>query len=204
MRLTGVLRTAPLHLYYTTRVADAHGLGRCENYWISASFGDGLMAQSYILRLRKDVTGAIEQPLLPAGVALRTLGPNPDMALVKGMHAVLEAGYWEGGGGVPVFRQWWKALRKDYEFDPSLVLLAVDAEGWLAWRSAGSLHFVKDLAVHPRARRRGVGRALMLAVFHEFAGRGATHVDLRTREENSNAQAFYRSLGMTLVSRDPG
>jgi ribosomal protein S18 acetylase RimI-like enzyme len=44
----------------------------------------------------------------------------------------------------------------------------------------------------------------MLAVFHEFAGRGATHVDLRTREENSNAQAFYRSLGMTLVSRDPG
>jgi ribosomal protein S18 acetylase RimI-like enzyme len=92
----------------------------------------------------------------------------------------------------------------DYEFDPSLGLLAVDAEGVVGMAQCWKSAFVKDLAVHPRARRRGVGRALMLAVFHEFAGRGATHVDLRTREENSNAQAFYRSLGMTLVSRDPG
>ena len=204
MRLSGVLRTAPLHLYYTMRVADAHGLGRCEKYWISASSGGGVMAQSYILRMRKDLTGIIEQPLLPAGVGLKKLGPNPNMALVKGMHGVLEAGYWVGGGGAPIFPQWWKALRKDYEFDPALVLLAVDADGVVGMAQCWKSAFVKDLAVHPRARRSGVGRALMLAVFHEFAGRSATHVDLRTREENSNAHAFYRSLGMTLVARDPG
>lgn len=135
-------------------------------------------------------------------MALKILGPKPDMALVKGAHSVLEAGYWEGGGGAPIFRQWWKALRKDYEFDPALFFLAIDDEGVAGiaqcWKSA----FVKDLAVHPRARRRGIGRALMMTVFHEFAQRGAAYVDLRTREDNTNAQAFYLSLGMTLVARE--
>ncbi len=64
--------------------------------------------------------------------------------------------------------------------------------------------FVKDLAVHPAARRRGLGRALMLAVFQEFSRRGAVHVDLKVREENAAAQALYRSLGMRVISRDPG
>jgi ribosomal protein S18 acetylase RimI-like enzyme len=64
--------------------------------------------------------------------------------------------------------------------------------------------FIKDLAVHPAARRRGLGRALMLATFHAFAQRGSTHVDLKVREENAAAQALYRSLGMRVVARDAG
>ena len=67
------------------------------------------------------------------------------------------------------------------------------------WTSA----FIKDLAVHPRARRRGVGRALMLMAFHAFAKRGATHVDLKVREENASALRLYRDLGMKIIARDP-
>ena len=63
---------------------------------------------------------------------------------------------------------------------------------------------MKDLAVHPRVRRRGIGRALMLTAFHTFERRGARYVDLKVREENLNAQRLYRDLGMTVVGREPG
>ncbi len=162
------------------------------------------MAQSFILRMRRDLSGVIEQPVLPPGVVVNTLGIKSPKALVIGAHSVLEAGYWEGGGGAPIFRYWWKALRKDKEFDPTLIFLAIDTEGVVGmaqcWRSA----FVKDLAVYPRARRRGIARALMLATFCEFARRGAAHVDLKVGEENASARTLYKSLGMTLISREAG
>lgn len=162
------------------------------------------MAQSFILRMRQCLAGEIEQPVLPAGVVLKNLGAKPDIALVKAAHSVLEAGYWEGGGGAPVFRQWWKAVRRDEEFDPALVFVAIDSQGVAGMAQCWTSAFVKDLAVHPRARRRGIGRALMLAAFHEFARRGAVHVDLKVGEENANARALYHSLGMQMVSREPG
>jgi ribosomal protein S18 acetylase RimI-like enzyme len=63
---------------------------------------------------------------------------------------------------------------------------------------------VKDLAVLPRVRRIGIGRALMLTAFHTFAWRGAAFVELKVREENLNAQRLYHDLGMRIVGREPG
>jgi ribosomal protein S18 acetylase RimI-like enzyme len=62
--------------------------------------------------------------------------------------------------------------------------------------------FVKDIAVHPRARRCGVGRALMLTAFEAFRARGATHVDLKVREDNLAARQLYDRLEMSLVERE--
>lgn len=154
-----------------------------------------------VLRMRRDLSGAIESPQWPDGVVLATLGPKSDKKLVQGAHGVLEAGYWEGGGGAPIFRQWWKALRKDEEFDPELVFLALQGADVIGMAQCWTSAFVKDLAVHPRARRQGIGRALMLAVFSAFAQRGATHVDLKVREENDSAIALYTSVRMQTVSR---
>ena len=162
------------------------------------------MAQPFVLRMRRDLSGPVEAPAWPSGVVLRTLDPKPQKRLAQAAHSVLEAGFWEGGGGAPIFRQWWKALRKDEEFDPTLVFIAMEGDAVLGMAQCWTSHFVKDLAVHPAARRRGLGRALMLAVFQEFARRGAVHVDLKVREENAAAQALYRSLGMRVISRDPG
>lgn len=162
------------------------------------------MAQAFVLRLRRDLAGGIAPPVLPPGIVLKTLGVKPEMKLMKAAHSVLEASYWEGGGGAPIFKQWWKAVRKDEEFDPALLFLAIDSEGVAGMAQCWTSAFVKDLAVHPRARRRGLGRALMLAAFAEFARRGAPHVDLKVGEANANARALYQSLGMQMVSRDPG
>lgn len=162
------------------------------------------MAQTFVLRMRRELVGSIEPPVWPAGVALRTLGAKPEKNLAQAAHSVLEAGFWEGGGGAPIFRQWWKAVSKDDEFDPALVFLAMEGSAVIGMAQCWTSSFIKDIAVHPAARRRGLGRALMLAAFQAFAQRGATHIDLKVREENGVAQALYRSLGMRVVARDAG
>jgi len=162
------------------------------------------MADGLVLRMRRDLSVALAPPRWPPGVSVRTLGPKPDRRLAQAAHAVLEAGFWEGGGGAPIFRQWWNALRKDAEFDPALLFIATDASGVVGLAQCWTSAFVKDLAVHPQARRRGIGRALMLAAFHAFAQRGAQHVDLKVRAENAAAIALYRSLGMDIVERIGG
>jgi ribosomal-protein-alanine N-acetyltransferase len=49
--------------------------------------------------------------------------------------------------------------------------------------------------VDPGARRRGVGRALMLHVLTAFEGKGATRATLEVRRSNLGAQALYEELG---------
>jgi ribosomal protein S18 acetylase RimI-like enzyme len=58
--------------------------------------------------------------------------------------------------------------------------------------AAGKLN---DLFVDPAARRRGVGRALALAVFAALAERGAPRLVLMTAWQNPEAQAFFEALG---------
>jgi len=154
-----------------------------------------------VLLLRRDLSGVVETPLWPTGVVVQTLGEKPDLKLLQAAHAVLEPGYWEGGGGAPIFRQWWKALRKDKEYDPSLVFIARDDQGVAGLAQCWTSSFIKDLAVAPRMRRRGLGRGLMLRTFDVFAHRGSQHVDLKVREDNAAAIALYKSLGMRTIER---
>lgn len=159
------------------------------------------MPQAFVLLMRRDLDEPVEPPIWPTGVSVQTLGAKPDLKLLKAAHAVLEPGYWEGGGGAPIFRKWWNALRKDVEYDPALVFIATDAEGVAGLAQCWTSPFVKDLAVAPRMRRKGLGRALMLVAFSEFARRGAAHVDLKVREDNAGAIALYQSLRMRMIAR---
>jgi GNAT superfamily N-acetyltransferase len=67
----------------------------------------------------------------------------------------------------------------------------------LAYRlnaSAGA-HFasIEDLYVRPKARRRGVGRALLEAVNERCAKRRISYVEVQVEDEE--AESFYASLG---------
>jgi ribosomal protein S18 acetylase RimI-like enzyme len=153
-----------------------------------------------IQRLRRDLTEEIADPAWPAGFHLRAFSAEDAPAA----HHLMQTAYAQGGGSVGAFEAWWPGLRDDAEFDASLCFLAIDGAGEIAgvaqcWTSG----FIKDLVVHPRARRRGLAEALMLTAFQAFRRRGASHVDLKVETDNpTGAVRLYRRLGMVEVPID--
>lgn len=149
------------------------------------------------LRLRKSLAGPIEAPTWPAGIRPVELAAiDPRLA-----HVVLDEAF---PGLVAPFADWHGNLTADSEYDPSLCVAAVADRGEIAgfiqcWTSV----FIKDLAVAPGFRGRGIGAALMTHAFGLFARRGASHVDLKVETANVAARTLYASLGMIEVT-EPG
>jgi [ribosomal protein S18]-alanine N-acetyltransferase len=63
---------------------------------------------------------------------------------------------------------------------------------------------VVNLAVHPAARRRGVGRGLLEAALAYCRARRVPLVWLRVRAGNRTARAFYRRCGFVVTGRFRG
>jgi hypothetical protein len=63
------------------------------------------MGQNQVLRMRRDLSGMTEAALWPHGIMPAALGPGPDKKLVQAAHGARAAGFREGGGGTPIFRQ---------------------------------------------------------------------------------------------------
>jgi ribosomal protein S18 acetylase RimI-like enzyme len=63
--------------------------------------------------------------------------------------------------------------------------------------SEGLECYLAELYVVPERRRRGLGRALMLAAMELARGRGADYMDLNTGEQDVAARALYESLGFS-------
>lgn len=57
-----------------------------------------------------------------------------------------------------------------------------------------------ELMVDPRARRQGVGRALIRAIEGEALAQGATALTLMTAWRNTDAHAFYHAVGYRLYT----
>jgi len=147
------------------------------------------------VRLRKVLPGELQPPRWPAGFSMRTF-QAPDAAA---LHALLELVFDDGMNGP--FDTWWPRLEADSEFDAELCFLVFDGDGGLvgaalSWTSG----FLKDLAVHPDSRGKGIAEALLWHVFATFATRGSSHVDLKTnRVDNLAAVRLYTRLGMVEV-----
>ena len=62
---------------------------------------------------------------------------------------------------------------------------------------------IQTIAVVDRARRRGLGRTLMLELLDEARHREATEVFLEVRADNPGARALYESLGFAEIAVRP-
>jgi ribosomal protein S18 acetylase RimI-like enzyme len=142
--------------------------------------------------MRRDLAAPIAVPAWPQRVALRPFTPGD----ARGVHALLQLAYARGGGIVEPFAGWWDTLAADSEYDPALCFTAWSGDSLVGVAQCWTSAFVKDLAVHPEWRRRGVGKALLLTAFRAFRDRGARSVDLKVQADNAGAIRFYEHLGM--------
>lgn len=146
------------------------------------------------LRMRKHLDGDVPPATVwPGGARLAALSEVDPRAL----HAILADAYTNGFGAVAAFTEWWTLVETDDEFDPALVLVAVDSAGSpiglaLCWTSG----FVKDLAVVQAWRGKGIGGALLHEAFAAFRERHLPHVDLKVGAANAPALCLYRRVGM--------
>jgi len=92
-----------------------------------------------------------------------------------------------------------RGLLKGLFYLPGGYVVAVSEEkvigyaiGIMRWRCIGH---VVSVAVDPRARRRGVGKALMRGLMERLISQGAKKIRLEVRESNAFAKGMYCKLG---------
>ena len=152
----------------------------------------------YFQLLRRDLTASLPAPQWPADTRLDHYRDE----LAPAIHAVLRMTQEQGGGRVASLEEWRRQFITDAEFDPTLCLVASNADGILGVAQCWTSAFIKNLSIHPCAQGQGLGRALLLHTFHVFKQRGEPYVDLKVLESNQRARQLYESAGMVFVLRD--
>nr|WP_239499324.1 GNAT family N-acetyltransferase [Pseudomonas putida] len=156
------------------------------------------MAADYCWLMRRDLTEVVPASDWPSGIQLTHYRPE----LAAAVHHLMELGHQDGGGRVPALDVWQQRFESDPEYDPTLCLVALDADGVVAVCQCWTSAYIKDLVVHPRARRQGLGRGLLLQAFSVFRQRREGFVDLKVLEDNRRARRLYESVGMYAVRRE--
>ena len=156
------------------------------------------MTERFCLLMRRNLAETVPAITWPVGIELIEYRPEVAQAVPH----VMELGHLEGGGRVPELAIWQRRFETDPEYDPTLCFIAQDAEGIVGVAQCWTSAYIKKLMVHPRAQRRGVGRALLLHAFQVFQARREGYVDLKVLEDNLRAQRLYESAGMYVVRRE--
>lgn len=153
-------------------------------------------------RMRLGLDRPSPEPLWPPGVQVRPYErPADDVAT----HTLIEACFAEiGGQHRRTLEQWSVFLLATAKFDPELCLVAVAADGQAVGaamsQDAGDYGFVRQLAVAPAYRGRGLGLALLHECFRRHAARGLPATVLYVDAANpTGALALYEKAGMSVV-----
>jgi ribosomal protein S18 acetylase RimI-like enzyme len=127
---------------------------------------------------------------------------------------------------IAAFRDWWgkdepsleriRATTATLLDDPDTEFLLAAADGdqpaagvcqlryrLSVWTGADDC-WLEDLYVDDSARGSGLGRALVNAAFERARARGCRRIELDVNESNTDAIAFYESLGFTTEPKPPG
>ena len=157
--------------------------------------------ESETLAMWRRLDSPVPEPDWPPGIAVRTFEP----ADAKAVHAMLDEAYraWDSHYVPLAHEDWLRWMTGDIDFDPTVWWLAErDGEPAgcaLHWRTG----WLKDLAVRPSERRRGLGGALVLHGLAEFAKRGVERVGLKVDAANpTGAVRLYERLGFVVDRRE--
>jgi ribosomal protein S18 acetylase RimI-like enzyme len=154
----------------------------------------GYWPVQHYLRLRRP----LDEPAPVPDGAVRRFERDRDEAPV---HALVQACLSEVEGYIAEPLEVWRRQRIEKAgWDPALWLVLEDEEGLagagLGERWEGDVGYVAQLAVAPRARGRGHGRTLLLALFEAFRSTGLRTAELSVHGANRSAARLYESVGM--------
>jgi ribosomal protein S18 acetylase RimI-like enzyme len=120
------------------------------------------------------------------------------------VHELVEEAFTEIDFNTPESYATWRAT-VEARSEPALRLVLDDDEDLVAaavgQRWEDGVGYVAQLAVARRARGRGHGRALLLALLAAFRAEGLRHAELSVVATNARATGLYESAGMTLDFR---
>jgi mycothiol synthase len=178
----------------------------------------GLRLVRRLLRMRRDLDGALPQVELPSGVRLRTFVVDQDEQAVVEVNR--RAFSWHPEQGRMTVADV-RAREAEPWFDPAGFLLAVDQSDRLLgfhWtkihrrrpsRQAeptsaveGEIGEVYVVGVDPAAQGGGLGSALTLAGLHHLRTRGQHSVMLYVEADNDAAVRVYEKLGFAVWDAD--
>ncbi len=91
----------------------------------------------------------------------------------------------------------WRAAEFSALLAAKGVFLCTEPSGFLLGRIAGPEAEILTLAVHPKARRHGIGRALLASFEATARQKGAEHLFLEVAADNRAAIALYHLAGYT-------
>jgi mycothiol synthase len=179
----------PLRQYIAERnVAAAALLTRC-----------GYRVTHHYWRMMVDLDTPPQTAALPDGVSLREFRPGRDD---RDVHALVRAAFAEIDGNIHLeYDEWRQGSIESASFDPRWWSIAVSGDEIAGvalsqlWESEG-IGWVGQLAVAPRWRGQGLGRALLLTALTAFHRRGVPRAGLSVHGRNDAAARLYRSVGM--------
>jgi ribosomal protein S18 acetylase RimI-like enzyme len=208
-RGTGIAATEVIRLWSDTRFTRAHSFYAKLGY-----------VRQGPIRVLNDLSNSLEFPFIkPArGVAVHRLDASAAEHAERPLADILIACVAAGASvsflpplGAEAAQGFWQRSLADIALDRKAI--------WVAWADGvlvGTVTLdlamppnqphraeVAKLLVHPAARRRGVGRALMAALEAEAMQRGRRLLTLDTRADDAG-EALYRSLGWQEAGRIPG
>jgi ribosomal protein S18 acetylase RimI-like enzyme len=152
-------------------------------------------------RMRRPLDGELPEPRWPDGVTFREYERPRDDAAV---HALIMTSFQEiGGQHIRGFEEWKGFLLDTERFDPSLYLVALAGDevvgASLSQPMGEDYGMVRQLAVAPSQRGRGVGMALLHECFRRHAARGFPATVLGVDAGNpTGALDLYEKAGMTV------
>ena len=198
----------PWTAYASERVEEIAGEAAVRYAVVAAEEGAGpaLEVAGYAMarvfwHMERSVDATYRPPALPPGVTIRAYDPERDDRLAW---RLVEDSFSEHYGQDPVS---WESWRSDMlgasTWDPALVWIAElsgDPVGIVICQDIDGVGWIGDLGVVDRARRRGVGRALLEHGFALLAARGRTLVRLNVDSTNeTGAAGLYERAGMHVL-----
>lgn len=163
----------------------------------------GMAAQRELLIMERQLDGDLPEPVVPAGVKIRTFVPGEDEGEWLRVNAAAFAHHPE------------QALIDADDLADRMAEPWFDPKGFFVATIDGTMvgfHWTKQhqdqlgevyvLGVEPSAGGRGLGKALLLTGLRSLRERGNTRVELYVEADHRAAIGLYLTYGFAAVSRD--